>query len=144
MSNADEELLRSMYSGFGALMRGGDVGAFVRAHYDPDCEYYPVEESDPSRGHDEVIRWISRWFEAWDAFDVELEDVVRVGDRLMTEVRVEGRGSGSGLEVSKSFFHLFELRRGKILRMYEYETRRDALQAAGSTPAAARAADIES
>jgi ketosteroid isomerase-like protein len=121
-----------MYAGFAALMRGADVAAYVRTFYDPACEYYPVEESDPIRGHDELIRWNSRWFEAWDAFDVELEDVVPVGDKLMTEIRVEGRGGGSGLEVGRSFFHLFEMREGKIFRMHEYETRRDALQAAGA------------
>jgi ketosteroid isomerase-like protein len=69
----------------------------------------------------------------WDALDVQLDDVVSVGDKLMTEVRVEGRGGGSGLEVSRSFFHVFELRDGKISLMHEYESRPEALQAAERT-----------
>ena len=125
------ELLRSMYAGFASLSRGGDVGEYVQEFYDPACEYYPLEESGAIRGHDELIRWNSRWFEVWDELDVELEEVVPAGDSLMTKVRVEGRAGQSGLEVSQSFFHLFELRNGKILRMHEYESRDDALSAAG-------------
>ena len=121
-----------MYAGFAALGRSGDVDTYVREFYDSACEYYPLEESGPVRGHDELILWNTRWFEAWDALDVQLDDVVSVGDKLMTEIRVEARGGASGLTVSRSFFHVFELRDGKISRMYEYETRPEALQAAGA------------
>ena len=120
-----------MYAGFASLARGGDVDEYVREFYDPACEYYPLEEADAIRGHDELIRWNSRWFEVWDELDVELEEVSRVGDKLMTKIRVEGRASQSGLEVSQPFFHLFELRDGKIFRMHEHESRDDALSAAG-------------
>lgn len=79
-----------------------------------------------------MIQWIGRWFEAWDSFDVELKDVVHIDDKLMVEIWMEGRGGGSGLEVSRPGFHVFELREGKILRMYEFDSRPDALQAAGA------------
>jgi ketosteroid isomerase-like protein len=117
-----------MYAGFAGLAGGGDVGEYVRRFYDPGCEYYPLEESGPVRGHDELIRWNGDWFEVWDELDVELVDLVPAGEKVVTEVKVEGRGNKSGLEVSQAFFHAFELRNGRIFRMYEYETREEALK----------------
>lgn len=119
-----------MYSRFAALVSGADVADYVREFFHPECEYHPVEESEPVCGHDEMIRWNSRWFEVWDTFASEPGEAIPVGERLVTEVHIEGRGSGSGLEVDERFFHVFEFRDGTILRMHEYETREAALDAA--------------
>ena len=130
MPDSHEALVRSMYARFAALVFGADVADYVREFYDPECEYYPLEESEPVRGHDELIRWNSRWFEVWDTFDVELREAIPRGEKCVTDIRIEGRGSGSGLEVDQPFFHVFEFRDGKIFRMHEYETREAALAAA--------------
>ena len=127
--SSDGKRVRSMYAAFGSLSRGGDVEAYVREFWDPACEYHPLEESDPIRGYDQLIRWNSRWFEVWDSIDVDLRDVVPVDGKLVTEFRLEGRAGASGLEVSQPFSHVIEMRDGRIFRMYEYESRDEALQA---------------
>ena len=52
MSQENVELLRSLYSSFSGLARGGDVASYVIAHYDPDCAYQPVAKRGVSRGQD--------------------------------------------------------------------------------------------
>ena len=130
----EHELPLSMYEGFATLSRGADVDAYVRRFFHPACEYFPVEESEPVRGHDEMIRWNKRWLDVWQAIDVEVTDVTTVGDRVLTEIKLKGQGGTSGLDVSQTFFHLFELRDGKIARMDEYSTRQEALEAADRLP----------
>ena len=127
--SSDQDMVRSMYAGFASLASGADVEAYVREFWDPACEYHPLEESDPVRGHDDLIRWNDRWFEVWDTIDVELREVTPVGGKLVTEFKLEGRATASGLEVSQPFCHVLELRDGRIFRMYEYESRDEALEA---------------
>ena len=129
------EVIRSMYEGFSSLAGGGDVSAYVRDHWTPDCEYFPVEEDATIRGHDELIRWNARWFEAWEEFEVRVDELVESGEAIFTGITIGGRGgeSGGGIEVSQRIFHVIELRDGKIARMREWGPgeRDEAAKAAG-------------
>lgn len=131
MSQMNVDVVRAVYADFSELAAGGDIATYVAAHYDPDCEYRPVEEADAIKGHDAMVSWNQRWFEAWDELRVEVEEVLEAKDAVVTAVRVEGRGGASGLDVSQRFFHAIELRDGKILRMQEFLDRDAALHAAG-------------
>jgi EAL domain-containing protein (putative c-di-GMP-specific phosphodiesterase class I) len=65
MSQESLETVRAMYRAFSGLAEGGDLASYVAAHRDPDCEYQPVvEEHEPVRGHEALVRWHERWFEA--------------------------------------------------------------------------------
>ena len=120
-----------MYAGFSTLAQGGDVASYVSGHYDPEIEYQPVEEGELVRGHDELSRWNARWFEAWDVFEAEIDEIAGEGDRMMAGVTVQGRGGESGTEISQRIFHAFEIRDGRIRRMSEFLDRDEALEAAG-------------
>ena len=123
--------MRSMYAGFSKLAQGGDVQQYVAAHYDPGCEYEPAEESESVRGHEALVAWNERWFEAWEEFHAEIDELIEEGDIVVTGITVRGRGSESGLEIDQRIFHVSELRESKILRMREFLDRHEALEAVG-------------
>ena len=124
--------MQSLYYGFGSLAHGADVRSYVAAHYNLDCEYHPVEEEEPVRGHEGMVGWIQRWFEAWDEMDEVLNEVLEPqNDVVITTVTIRGRGAASDVHVDQRFFHVCDMRNGKVLRMREYLERDQALEAAG-------------
>jgi ketosteroid isomerase-like protein len=131
MPEENVELVRSVYTAFNGLAQGGDIAAYVIAHYAADCEYEPVEEDEAIRGHDALVSWNERWFEVWDVFRVDVDELTEVGEGVVfTAISVHGRGAGSGIDVNQRFFHVFDLRDGKVLRTREYVERNEALEAA--------------
>ena len=84
------------------------------------------------RGLDGFRQFIEQVDEMWETFDLEIEELVDGGDRVVTGVRIAGRGRGSGIEVEMHVFNVWMLRDGKVLR-YEggYRDRKEALEAAG-------------
>ena len=134
MAQSGVELLRAMYPAFASLAQGADVVAYVRAFYDPEVEYHPVDEAGFVRGHDELISWNSRWFEAWTRFDVHIDEIVETDGKFVTGITVLGRGRESDVDISQRIFHVCELRDGKILRMHEYVDRDEALSSAAHRP----------
>jgi ketosteroid isomerase-like protein len=135
-------IVRSVYAAFNGLARSGSVESYVSTHFDSDCEYQPIEEAAPVRGHSALTSWVERWFEAWDDAWDEIIEVVASGRMVVAAIRVHGRGRKSGMEISQKLFDVHELRDGKLLRIREYLTREQALDAAGlplrTTPEVAR------
>ena len=129
MSRAPAETVRSMYAGFSELAGGADIPAYVRSHWDPECEYQPVEEIEPIRGHEALIAWNERWFEVMDEVRAEVDELSERGDVLFAQVTLRARGGKSGIAVEQLIFHVLELRDGRILRMREYLDRDLALEA---------------
>jgi ketosteroid isomerase-like protein len=131
------EVIRSMYAGFSGVAQGGDVASYVREHWDPECEYLPVEEHGAIRGHDELIRWTARWFETWEEFETTIDELVESDDVVFTGITIRGRGgeSGGGIDVSQRIFHVIDVRDGRIVRMREFGPfeRDEAVEAAGLT-----------
>ena len=70
------------------------------------------------------------WLEAWEEFSLELEDAIPVGERVVVLNRLRGRGKASGIAVDAEVGCIFDLNRGRIVRMV-FCDRRQALQAAG-------------
>ena len=58
------EIVRAHYASFSRLAEGDGIHAHVLSYFDPNCEYWPVEEIDAIRGHEALIEWIERWIEA--------------------------------------------------------------------------------
>jgi len=127
----DVEVVRSMYAEFSEIAEGRDIVSFVASYFDPDCEYQPVEEIDAIRGHDALVRWHQRWFEAWEEFRADVDEIIDAGEVVFAAITVHGRGGGSGMEITQLFFHVIEVRSSMILRMREYLERDPALEAAG-------------
>jgi uncharacterized protein len=128
MSQENVEIVRRA---FDALV-SGDIDAFLGA-LDPEVEWKQVEDPQPRHGHTGVGEAIAQWVEMWDDPQFEAEEYLDGGDHVVLLMRLTGRGKGSGADVAMSSYHVFTVRGGKIVRMYEFgpAKRAEALEAAG-------------
>src|SRR3954451_7085339 len=128
---ANVTTVKSVYADFSRLSKRGGIASYVATHFDTDCEYRPVEEGTPVRGHAALIRWLRRWLEAWDDAWDEIDELYEADETVVTAIRTHGRGRKSGLEISQRLFDVFELRSGRVVRVTEYLEPGEALAAAG-------------
>ena len=56
-------------------------------------------------------------------------EFVDAGDRVVVATLIRGRGRGSGVEVEARFYNVYTVRGGKVVRMDEFTTRTEALEA---------------
>lgn len=131
MSQENVEIVRAQYASWSALAEGGDVASHIHAFFPPDGEYLPVEEIDAIRGYAALIRYSERWLEAWAGFRDQVDEIIDAGQVVFAAVTVHGRGGESGISITQSMFHVFEMRDGKIVRLHEYLDRDQAREAAG-------------
>jgi hypothetical protein len=75
---------------------------------------------------------VGRWMGAWVDLRFELRELIDFGDEVMAESWQQGRGRGSGVEVSEEIFSVWTLRAGKIVRQRMFRDRAQALEAAGA------------
>jgi ketosteroid isomerase-like protein len=65
-------------------------------------------------------------------FKVEAQDVRDLGaGSLLVKLRVTGRGSASGVPVEVEYVQLWTIRGGRVVRLDNYPTESEALEAAG-------------
>ena len=131
MSHENVEIVRAQYASFGQVADSGEVHSWVLSYFDPNCEYRPVEEVNAVCGHQALVEWTERWFEAWSSYSEQVEEIIDGGEIVVAAISINGRGRTSGVEIRQRFFHVFEMREGRILRWREYLDRDSALEAAG-------------
>ena len=83
------------------------------------------------RGHAGVEQFFRNWLGPWESPTVELLEVTDAGDSVFTVMRWRARGRGSGVEVQRDFFGIYDFRDGVVVRFHQSETRAEALEAAG-------------
>ena len=99
---------------------------------DPEIEWYPAGDGHLLRaGYEAAIGVRRRWLESWDDHRVDVEEMKQGGESVVVGLHVSGRGKGSGLEVDLRVYLHFKLRNGVVAYVYEYDDRREALEAAG-------------
>jgi ketosteroid isomerase-like protein len=99
---------------------------------DPDHVWYPLEEGHiPSYGRDAARAIRKRWLESWKSHQIAVEEILDGGDSVVGCLHLTGTGKASGLEVNLRFYMHWKLRDGKMVYLYEYADRDEALKAAG-------------
>src|SRR5947209_5034578 len=101
--------------------------------FDPDVEWDGTNLPDGgvARGLEAVVAHVTRWAEMWEAWEVELEDVIAAGeDRVIVFFRERGRSS-AGLEVDERHSELYRLRGAKIVYRKGFSDADQALVEAG-------------
>ena len=66
-----------------------------------------------------------------DGRTFEVLEIRDLGDRLLSECHLRGRGKASGAETETTFAFLVDFRNGKIVRVLSFLDPKDALEAAG-------------
>jgi len=122
--------------------QGGGEGPLRRSLH-PDVEISDPERSGagPFRGHDEFVKFVQEWADAWDEYELTLEAPIVIGETLVALVRYRGTAPGSGMPIDQRGALLLGVRDGLIAFLRPYTDRDEALEAAGlQQPAMWRAA----
>ena len=133
MPEENVEVVRAAYDAFA---REG-LDRFIE-HFTDDVEYHVLAGADdlihgPCRGKEAVRTWLQD-IETFDGFWMELVEVLDAGGvTVFTAERYGGRARLSGVETDSPNWTVFTIRDGKIAGGREYDTRAQALEAAGLT-----------
>jgi ketosteroid isomerase-like protein len=110
-----------------AAANDGDFDTVVGLLAD-DVEVY----SHPSTGNagtyhgkDGYLAWAGQWLEVWESFEVEIREIVPLGDDAMLVVADQvAKGKGSGIEIGvKGVAYHFRIRNGLATHIALYMTR---------------------
>lgn len=109
------------------------VDAMRERYWDPAIEGREdpvVPDAAVYRGHEGMVRWMSRLIDVFGEFKVRPEEVVEHEGRYLVKLRLEGRGSGSGVPVEEPIFHVVDLGGdGKVVRLQNFLDRERAVAA---------------
>jgi ketosteroid isomerase-like protein len=138
MSRENVDLVRGMYE---AWLRNGRAvfdnpaatGIYhpeFELHPDPDADWVGVDET--YRGSEGMRKYMTVVYEAFEDYRPEVEDLLDVGDTVVTLAIEHGRGRDSGAEVQAArTAHVWTIRDGKAVRLDLYLDRARALEAVG-------------
>jgi len=108
-----------------------DASAFA-AILHPDIEWFPIDENyGRLHGIEAAVRNRNEWLDAWDAHRFDVDEVAAAGDGVVLAIRIAARGKASGAEVDLRFYAHIKLRDDKVVYIYDYEDRAEALEAVG-------------
>jgi ketosteroid isomerase-like protein len=122
------DLVRSIYADW-------ERGVMADEKFDPEISM--IESSAlpgggaSAQGIDAVRNYIRSFEKYWDEIRFEPLEYLDAGERVVVVARLVGRGKKSGVEVSRDWAYVWTLRDGKALRMQGYDSRDEALEAAG-------------
>ena len=106
--------------------------------FDADIELNPDPEAawvgigQVYRGHAGMRSYMASVYEAFEGYRPEVEELIDVGDQVLTLAIEHGKGRGSGADVQANrTAHLWTLRDGRAVRLDLYLNRDKALKAVG-------------
>lgn len=130
MSRENVERLQPLYDAWrrGAYEEGLEV-------LDPQIEWRAAAEIPGHRGalygRAAAAKYLEEWRQTWEAYSVVVERFIDVGDQVLALARERGSGRGSGLVLDTEFAQLWTMRDGRAVRMQEWRTWSEALEAVG-------------
>jgi ketosteroid isomerase-like protein len=135
MSQENVEVVRRAFEAFN---RGGVDACVNEGVWSPGIVWDVTPSGIPGlgayRGREEVKTFFEDdWFKAFpfEEWEVELEEVIDAGDRVIGMSRQHGRGASSGALAELELAQISTLRDGQIVWVDNYLDRGKALEAAG-------------
>jgi ketosteroid isomerase-like protein len=129
MSPENIEIVRTALE----ALHSNDSEAFAR-HLDPEFEFRSPygPERGVYRGLEPTVEVFDRWQTAFSDYGWKPTDYVEAGaDCVIVRFVEGGLGRASGVETDQRGAYVCDLRAGRILRITEYRTEAEALEAAG-------------
>jgi ketosteroid isomerase-like protein len=128
MSQENVEVVRRIYDTY---VSGDFEAAFSLIEPDVVFDGTVRPEGKVYEGHKGLAEALRTWTGTWEAFRMDLEELIDAGDHVIAVEHHSGRGRGSGLPLSQPYFSVFTLRGGMVTRIVWFQNRREALEAAG-------------
>ena len=126
MSQENVEIMRR---GYGHFMATGEVRADADLVWDvsrlgwPDQQIYAGAEGEN--------QFMAEWADAWDDWEMEAENYLDAGERVVVIVNQRGRSKATGIPVDMRFAQVWSFRDGQAIRMQMYASVDEALEAVG-------------
>jgi ketosteroid isomerase-like protein len=130
-------LLRIAAQVSGAVVRR-DFDSLL-APFDPEFEYRVLgaggliapDQLGTYRGHEGYREVWRLWLEASEDVRLQPEELIDLGDRLVSVTRVTGHGTRSGVPINQQVGQVFTFERGLVVRQEDFPDRHQAFEAAG-------------
>ena len=82
-------------------------------------------------GAEGAKRFNAEWADAWDDWELEAEDYLDAGERVVVIVNQRGRSKATGIPAEMRFAQVWTFRDGQAIRMQMYASVDEALEAVG-------------
>ena len=114
----------------------GDPGGFFDSEaIADDYEWIlvaPFEGGPVWRGREGFVEWLLTWTGEFEDWSIQVEQWIDAGDDLVVALtRQSATGRHSGVPVELLVGQVFELEDGRLVRVTNYATHAEALEAAG-------------
>jgi 3-oxoadipate enol-lactonase len=130
MSEENVEMSRRFFAAYNA----GDLDATLEL-IAPEFDFRPsglfMDTQRTYRGHEGWIEFWHTFREAWESITVNVERIEDLGDEVLVLGSFQGRGHGSGVDVSREAAWIVKVRDGLFTESRTFVSRAEALQAAG-------------
>ena len=100
-------------------------------HDEVEAHDHDIMDAGEYRGRAGIERWLEDWGSAWSEFNMEPEEFIDAGERVVVIIRMRAEGRGSGVKVERQDALIHEIRDGKVVRLDYYNNREQALEAVG-------------
>jgi ketosteroid isomerase-like protein len=130
MSQENVEIVRRIYRGFGD-------GTMDVQLWHSDAELRPAVfgggmlEGATYRGHEGVAEFLAMQADTWESVIAEPMKIRDLGTYLLVETRIQAVGRASGIHLSDVTWNVFEIRKGKVVRLLAFTEQQKALEAVG-------------
>jgi ketosteroid isomerase-like protein len=126
MSEQNVETIRRGYEHF---MATGEVRAHADLVWDVSRLGWPDQQI--YSGVEGAMQFNAEWADAWDGWELEVEDYLDADDRVVVIVNQRGRSKATGIPVDMRFAQVWTFRDGQAIRMQMYANPEEALEAVG-------------
>jgi ketosteroid isomerase-like protein len=106
----------------------------MMAELHPDAVFTPLVAGvagQSYRGEQGIRDWVATIDEEFESFWAVWDEIEDHGDFVLSAGNLHGRGRTSGVEVSRPSVHIARFEGGKVVWWQTYDTREEALAAAG-------------
>jgi ketosteroid isomerase-like protein len=130
MSQENVEIVSWAYEEF--RTRGALVAEIVTSDFVWDMSHFSGwPERQVYEGAEGASRFLEDWTAAWDDWELEIEALHDIDDKVVAVVHQRGRSKATGLTVEMLFGQVWTMRDGKQARMEMYSKPDEALKAVG-------------
>jgi ketosteroid isomerase-like protein len=131
VSARNVEIVREVYAGWGRGDLAAEVECFDRYVLLVQRREFP--DSGPYLGPQAIRGYMRNQFADFDDARIAGEEYMDAGDTVVVRVRQTAAGAGTDLPAELSYYQVWTLRAGSVLRIESIMEREDALAAAGVT-----------
>jgi ketosteroid isomerase-like protein len=136
MSQENVELIRRASEALTQALATDNLTQVLRDYLDRDIDWRAAEgaidDVGGMRGHDAIRRYVEDWRDHFDNLTLAPHEFVEIDDeRVMAVQCLSGCAKHTGIETELTFFVIYTIREGRFVKVREYATREEALEAAG-------------